>query len=174
LCDGLKRRLPRPPRLNLLGANTSIDLRGTMPAAELYISNTILKASTCLRVALVLPSLAKSVGNGKCVVASLSLVCLASLVHRMDQCVPSDIPNSTSMLRSTTHSESTDRRLVIQVSPYLRSRHLCARASEKDLTMKRLLYSHLTLIQLRAHRFHRQLDTDRRNTQQIGSRIREV
>lgn len=83
---------------------------------ELHIGINIAKTSGCLRVALVLQSLVRNAGNGKCGAASLSLVCLASLAHRTGRSALSEIPTLTSMCHPTNLGESADRRLMIKVS----------------------------------------------------------
>lgn len=106
LCDELKRRLLRAPRLNFLGTKSSTVLRGTLNAVKLHIDiDTVLclETSLCLRDALVLLSLVKSVGNGKCGAVLLSLVCPVFLVHRTDQSVLSEIPTLISMWQSLDH-----------------------------------------------------------------------
>lgn len=107
LCDELKRRLLRTPRLNFLGTYSSVVLRGTLNAVELHVDTDTapcLETSLCLRDALVLLSLARSAGNGKCGAVLLSLVCPVFLVHRTDQSVLSEIPTLTSMWQSLNHN----------------------------------------------------------------------
>ena len=173
LCDELKRQLLRTPRLNLLGNNSSVALRGALNAVELHVDVDIVlhqKTPRCLRVALVLRSLARNAGKGKCGAALLSPVSPVSLVHRTDRSVLSETPTSTSMLQSLSHDSGfADSRLRVEVLLGAKFHHPCAKTSRIDLTMNHLLRGHLTLIRFQAPRIRRQLDMGNRNTRSIGA-----